>query len=185
LNCTDNVAAELPKQIDEPIALAGEATTIPTSVYFSYSRVDAKWANKIQTTLAPMVRGGLRARNDAQPGEAWEDKVQWALDITELTEKTEAAILLVSPNYLAADYITKNELPLLLSAADERGFKILWVPVERCLYEHTDIARCQAVFSPDRPLTTLEPNELNEALVTICRAIAAAIEDNQQGLAEA
>jgi hypothetical protein len=29
------------------------------------------------------------------------------------------------------------------------------------------------------------PDELDEALVAICRAIAAAIEDNQQGLAEA
>lgn len=185
LNCTENVAAGLLKQIVEPIALAGEATAMPTTIYFSYSHVDAKWLNKLQTTLAPMVRGGLRVCNDVQPGEAWRDKVEWALEKTASLEKIEAAILLVSPNYLASDFITEKELPLLLSAADEKGFKILWVPVERCLYEVTDITRCQAVFSPDRPLASLEPDELNEALVAICRAIAAAIEDNQQGLAEA
>jgi hypothetical protein len=185
LNCTENVAAGLLKQIVEPIALAGEATAMPTTIYFSYSHVDAKWLNKLQTALAPMVRGGLRVCNDVQPGEAWRDKVEWALEKTASLEKIEAAILLVSPNYLASDFITEKELPLLLSAADEKGFKILWVPVERCLYEVTDITRCQAVFSPDRPLASLEPDELNEALVAICRAIAAAIEDNQQGLAEA
>ena len=185
LNCTDNAAAGLLKQIDEPIASAGEATTMPTNIYFSYSHVDAKWRNRLQTTLARMVRGGLRVWSDEHPGETWRDRVEWALEKTAPLEKIEAAILLVSPNYLASDFITQKELPRLLIAADEIGFKILWVPVERCLYEITEITRCQAVFSPDRPLASLGPDELNEALVGICRAIAAAIEDNQQGLAEA
>jgi formylglycine-generating enzyme required for sulfatase activity len=175
LNCTDDVAAGLPKQIDEPIALEDEAATMPTTIYFSYSHVDAKWLNKLQTTLAPMVRGGLRVCNDAQPGETWRDKVEWALEKTTPLETIEAAILLVSPSYLESDFITQKELPRLISAADERGFKILWVPVERCLYEITDITRYQAVFSPDRPLASLKPDELDEALVAICRAITAAI----------
>jgi hypothetical protein len=54
----------------------------------------------------------------------------------------------------------------------------VWIPIENCSWEITDIAYYQALCSPARPLVTLEPDELNEALVAIYKAIAAAIENN-------
>jgi formylglycine-generating enzyme required for sulfatase activity len=178
LSCTDNLAEGFQNKIDEPLGLQGEATAIPTNVYFSYSQVDAQWLNVLQNVLAPMVRGGLRVWNkQVMPGESWRDKVEWALGITAVPEQT-VIILLVSPSYLASDYIINNELPELLKEADERGLKILWVPIEHCRYEHTDIAKVQAVYSPTRPLAALKHDELNEALVAICRKITPAIGNN-------
>jgi len=166
---------------NEPVRLTNQAKIIPTSIYFSYSHVDAKWLNQIQIILAPLVRGGLKVWSDEQikPGALWRDEIEAAL------ADAKVAILLVSSNFLLSDFITNEELPLLINAAEKEGLKILWIPIDYCSYEITDIANYQAVYSPTRPLATLDPEELRAALVTICRGIAEVIEDNQQGLAEA
>jgi hypothetical protein len=77
-----------------------------------------------------------------------------------------------------SDSIINQQLPLLLNAAVKEELKIVWIPIENCSNEITDIAYYQALYSPARPLATLEPDELDEALVAIYEAIAAAIEDN-------
>jgi hypothetical protein len=174
LNYADNLAAGLQNQIDEPVGLTGEAKIIPTSVYFSYSYVDAKWMNKIETILAPLVRGGLKVRSDKQfkLGAPWRDEIEAAI------ADAKVATLLVSIDFLMSNSIINEELPLLLNAAAKEGLKIVWIPIGNCPWEITDIANYQALCSPARPLATLEPDELNEALVAIYKAIAAAIEDN-------
>ena len=174
LNSLDNSDAGLQNQIDEPVGLIGDANNIPTSIYFSYSHVDAKWLNKIETILAPLVRGGLKVWSDKQikPGALWRDEIEAAI------ADAKVAILLVSSNFLMSDSIRYHQLPLLLNAAVKEELKIAWIPIENCSYEITDIAYYQALYSPARPLATLEPDELDEALVAIYEAIAAAIEDN-------
>lgn len=128
-----------------------------------------------------MVRDGLIVWNDEQikPGAIWSDEIETAL------LKAKVAIVLLSPDYLASEFIAYTELPSLSKASEVEGLKIIWVPIEYCLYEHTDIAKYQAIYSSTRPLATLDPEELNAALVAICKTIAEAINNNDQGLAEA
>jgi hypothetical protein len=48
-------------------------------------------------------------------GEKWKEKIQQALD------RAAIAILLISADFLASDFIIDNELPPLLKAAEEKG----------------------------------------------------------------
>jgi formylglycine-generating enzyme required for sulfatase activity len=81
------------------------------------------------------------------------------------------AVLLVSPNFLASNFIANDELQPLLKAAEVDGLTILWVAVSYSLYEVTEIAEYQAANNPATPLDALSSSALNAELVKIAQKI--------------
>ena len=140
-------------------------------VFISYSRKDSEWLEKLKTILAPLERKGkLNLWTDAniQPGKLWKEEIQQAL------VRAKVAVLLVSPDFLASDFIDKHELPLLLEAAKKEELIILWVLIKPCLYQETEIANYQAAYDLDKPLSQLEPHCREAALITIAKKISEA-----------
>jgi O-acetyl-ADP-ribose deacetylase (regulator of RNase III) len=141
---------------------------IRNKIFISYSHKNKDWLDRLQTMLKPLVRNNSIA--------VWDDRqirpgAQWRKDIQRALSSTKVAVLLVSPDFLASDFIAQDEVVPLLKAAEKEGVSILWICVSACLYDETGIEAYQAAHDISRPLDSLTTADCNAALVTICREI--------------
>ena len=105
-------------------------------LFISYSHVDREWVVRLQTMIRPLVRShGLRLWDDSQiqAGDKWREEIETALAAAKV------ALLLVSSDFLASEFVNNSELPQLLTAAVEEGLRILWVPLRPSLVRRTPI----------------------------------------------
>ncbi|MGO8749205.1 MAG: toll/interleukin-1 receptor domain-containing protein [Thermoguttaceae bacterium] len=142
---------------------------VRNQVFFSYSHKDKKWLERFQTMLKPVMRGDmLWDDTKIAPGAKWKEEIRNSL------ASAKVAVLLVSKDFLASDFIRKHEFPPLLKAEEEEGLVILWVPLGFSMYQGTEIADYQAAHDPNRPLDSLKGPSRDKALVAICEKIRAA-----------
>ena len=95
-------------------------------VFISYSHKDAPWRDDLDTHLKPYLRGSsIVSWSDQKiaPGSEWFSEIRYAL------ANGKVAVLLVSPDFLASDFIHDHELGPLLNEAKRGGVKLLWVPI--------------------------------------------------------
>lgn len=149
-------------------------STARNLVFVSYSHADAKWLERLRVHLKPLEREGALALWDdtrIKPGTRWRDEIRNAL------EHARVAVLLISADFLASDFISTNELPPLLRAAEERGTLILSVIIKPCRFEQTEgLSRFQAMNSPAKPLVSVRSARREELFWNLSRVIEEALQ---------
>ena len=97
-------------------------------IFVSYSHLDNDWRKRFKRISTPLSR--------AESMIFWDDKDikmgEWEKQIEEKMKDAVAAVLLVSDNFLASDYIVNKELPYLIRASKTRDLKIVWAYLEPC-----------------------------------------------------
>jgi hypothetical protein len=135
-------------------------------VFITYSHKDKKWLEKLETMLKPLVRNNSISMWDdtkIKAGAKWKDEIEGTLAAAKV------AVLLVSANFLASDFIADHELPPLLEAAKKDGLIIFWIYVSSCLYEETEIGNYQAAHDISKPLDFLKSATQAAVLLSVCK----------------
>jgi hypothetical protein len=118
-------------------------------IFVSYSHEDEKWRKRFEVLSKPLSRAEnikFWSDRDLKAGE-WEKQIERAM------EGAVAAVLMVSDNFVASDYVIEKELPYLLRAYDSGRLMVFWAYLEPCdLKRHPEITRFQAMT-----LGNLEP----------------------------
>jgi len=159
------ILSEFMKLVLSPL----ETNTSALRVFVSYSHEDEKWLDRLRTFLKPLVREGhidLWSDKRIAPGSAWKAEIDSALN------DASVAVLLISANFLASDFIAEAELPVLLAAAQERGLIVLPVIVGPSQIANVpELSKFQAVNSADRPLNAMRQSDRDEILNKVATTI--------------
>jgi hypothetical protein len=178
----DEYIADLDKQVREiPAKKASQPPPDPAvsqpvvernQIFISYSHEDKAWLENLQIMLTPAIR--------AENIRLWDDTkiklgAKWREEINAAVASSKVAVLLVSADFLASDFIAQEELPPLLEAAEKEGLRIIWICVKDCLYHFSAIADYQAAHDVSQPLDGLAKPQQQAALKKIGEEIITAM----------
>lgn len=140
-----------------------------TSVFISYSHRDERWLQRVMVHLRPLARDhGLEIWNDTRI----ESGTEWRPEIKNAIASAKVAILIVSADFLASDFISSDELPPMLDASKSEGAVILPLIVGASRFLQTAaLSRFEAVNDPLRPLAAMPEFEQEEIFVRLANQV--------------
>jgi hypothetical protein len=115
-------------------------------VFVSYAHADVDWKRRFEVMLKPVVAARrLRLWSDERIGVG----EQWRPEIAQAIDRATAALLLVTPSFVASDYILGQELAALV----ERSVPRAAVVVLDCYWSYVSLLEeRQFAIDPKRPI---------------------------------
>jgi hypothetical protein len=145
----------------------------PKTIFVSYNHKDAIYLERLKIHLKPLERNGLI--------DLWSDSLilsgeKWKLKIEKALEKAAIALLLVSADFMASDFIVNNELQPLLKYAEGKGTIIIPIVVKPCRFlRELSLSQFQAANDPINPLCKLTEFDQEEIYEKVSHRIELAI----------
>lgn len=144
-------------------------------VFVSYSHEDDAHLKRLLVHLKPYEREeSIKVWSDTKikASQPWREEIQSAL------RRAAVAILLVSADFLASDFIQNEELPPLLDAVQKDGVKILSFILKPCAFTSFDsLSKYQAVNDPAESLITLDEAQQEQLWVNLALTTKEALDE--------
>jgi hypothetical protein len=159
-------------------------------VFISYAHADnesqnlkERWLDRFVEFLRPLVRQEdltVCSDRDIKIGQNWHQNIQEHLN------SAKAVVLLISPAFLASDYIANSELPAILKNAANQGVRIFPILIspsvyKRAKYKYPDpksgpeeftLASIQAANPPSETLIEMTEGAQNRVLEKVADQLA-------------
>lgn len=148
---------------------------VPIKIFVSYAHADEDLRKRLDIHLALVHRHpAVTIWNDRgiNPGEEWDQEIRNELDDADII------VLLVSPHFLASEYIYQVELKEALDKHTRREAVVVPVLVRRCHWEMTDLSRLQALPRNAEPVTQWDDED--EAWYNVVQGLQKVILNVQQ-----
>lgn len=113
---------------------------LPKKLFISYSSKNAEFIKRFVTHLEVLKSSGLI--------EPWYDRMiesgtKWDDTIRNEMKNSDVVIFLLSPDFLATEYIMKTELPLAIEQMGDDHSKFYFIELQPCGWKRTEISRFQ------------------------------------------
>lgn len=146
---------------------------IRKSIFFSYSHKDREWLQEVRQHFTFVPEQELTLWDDMmiRPGQDWDN------EILSYLIRSRAAILIITPQFLASDYIRNHELPFLLAQHRAGNLRIFWLVAEHVDLTGVELLGLQAAHDPMQPLVTLSASERNTVLANISTQVVHFLRD--------
>jgi hypothetical protein len=113
---------------------------------------DIRQLQPCRREVAKTIRDDAKPLSRQEGIRFWSDRDlkagDWELQIEQAMRGAVAAVLLVSDNFLASDYIVQRELPYLLRANRDRNLMIIWAYLDPCdIKRYPEITACDGTYS--------------------------------------
>ncbi|MFS4483172.1 leucine-rich repeat domain-containing protein [Hyunsoonleella sp. 2307UL5-6] len=135
-------------------------------IFISYSHQDSGWLKEVKTNLKVLSYQDVDF-------DVWDDTkihsgAKWKKEIEKALSECKIAILFISTDFLASDFIQNNELPPLLKKAEEDGTIILPLVVGYCRFtKDKNLKDFQAVNDPNEPLISCSKADVQKIMVKL------------------
>ncbi len=134
-------------------------------LFISYSHADLEALQSMSRFLEPMQRNLQIDSWDDRRIKASDD---WQSEINNALESANAAILLLSQDFINSSFIASDELPRILSRHKDEGLEIFMVVLNKCQWDwNEDLKRIQAVNNPKNPWYGLDRIEAESVWLSL------------------
>ncbi len=137
--------------VDEVAEVSGR------KIFISYSHKDRDYLERLLVHLKPLEKAGLIdpwVDTRLKAGDRWKQEIELAL------QSASVAIVLVSADFLASDFVVENELPPILAKAKLGGTRIIPLIVKPCRFTRDpNLSKFQSHNPPEKPLSSLSDYE--------------------------
>ena len=139
------------------------------TVFISYSHRDVGWLNRLKVHLKPLFEDSSVS--------LWDDSkirtgTNWSDAINDNLAAAKVAVLLISADYLASDFIFTKELPQVLERARKSNCAIIPIVIKPCVVTSIrGLREIEFANPPSKPLLAIKKAEREAELAKIACAI--------------
>jgi hypothetical protein len=154
---------------DGLLDIAGKQLPVPRDqIFVCYSHRDAAWLERVQVHLRPLDREGaidLWSDRRIEAGDMWRKEIAAAL------ARARIAVLLISADFFASDFIHSEELPALLAAAEKGGCRVIPVLVAPSMFKDVPKLACFSSVPGGTTLSELPTERSERVLADLARSV--------------
>lgn len=137
--------------------------------FLSYSHKDVALKDKLDEHLTALKRSGMVSLWQDKQIEAGDD---WDKKIKKKLKDADVVLLLISPGFVASDYINRVEMKYALKKASSGRVKIIPIYLKQIFTEGMPFRKFQGFINPDKPIENFPYHKRNKAFFEVVKGIS-------------